>query len=1181
MRMRRILSIATCVVATMAMSLPLTATAYAEDAAAQSQLEEVSAQLLAATSAASTIPTTSTISAVASGGATTSASDASADQDAAALASSDSPSATDDVAEGLAAANASHASMMLAASAQDAHNDSHNDSSDDALQIDAPSSDPALAESGQADAAVEQVASQAAQNETAGESSTTPDPTDFASLAADDPLRDLPQAAYDYSFVSNGTVTLTGPRPGGTATGSVPAGLESYYSQSIDWNLTTCAAFGLTTPYDTATRASRCAYVSVPLDYSDLDGRSVQIGVYMYPHDPSVECYGVLFVNPGGPGGSGMSIATHLPGMLSNAVGNATAWNHYDIVGFDPRGVGNSLPQIRCQSDAAQDAQREGGDGLTNEQYDAIDQYNAQQCYANTAASYEGITGDDFIPTVSTDTVARDMDVLRSALGCEKASYLGYSYGTRIGYYYAMQFPRSVHAMVLDGNMNVFEFESTWNSSLDKGRYSGYYTNLRSVTSTSAASAASSAGASDAAVSAEGVAAAGADDASAAGTDAVATSGPELQLTTPSYAGAENAQMASFEATFRQFLSWCLTSSSLTGGSACAVGDHVDGTPTDAQIDAAEAAYQRIARQYWGGKSAGLSDGRALSFQDFTTATCEAMYSSTRWKAFNIGLRNAKNGNGSWMMYLADTYNERSSGIAHYDPATGTWGTRSGYANRNAALYVIQTQDGKQVSQGESSSAYTSAQRARRMKEYYAAAPFADPGADESGAARGLTTGIGMQFFFTSGGNLLSKPGYEMSTLPNVLVISTTYDPATPYVNGVVNARALRGTLLIVAAARHCEYGYNRAATGIANEYLAGPDAFQSKVDAGTFGSGTAYAGSSNVTTKDVYSNVITGSECQLVSFHHTESVATSYDSLTDGTSGNKRNVELGGTSADGKTDATAEGTYITVKRPDATADSAEIDRVTGGSTVRVFLNDIDVDCTAANAGCMYRAYLYSAADGASGAASGGASGAGVATGGAGAAVQLGEAVAATSGGGGYYLDLTIPADAALGAAKIAVYRENDWLYGWQALTIVDTTTGGDANAGKTMYRLYNPNTGEHFYTADLTERANLAAVGWRDEGRAWVAPVSGDAVYRLYNPVAGGHHYTMSRHEADTLVSQGWREEGVGWYSAPASTGTAVWRVYNPNAGAHHYTTDAAERSELIRIGWNDEGVAWYALAS
>lgn len=79
MRMRRILSIATCVVATMAMSLPLTATAYAEDAAAQSQLEEVSAQLLAATSAASTIPTTSTISAVASGGATTSASDASAD----------------------------------------------------------------------------------------------------------------------------------------------------------------------------------------------------------------------------------------------------------------------------------------------------------------------------------------------------------------------------------------------------------------------------------------------------------------------------------------------------------------------------------------------------------------------------------------------------------------------------------------------------------------------------------------------------------------------------------------------------------------------------------------------------------------------------------------------------------------------------------------------------------------------------------------------------------------------------------------------------------------------------------------------------------------------------------------------------------------------------------------------
>ena len=135
-------------------------------------------------------------------------------------------------------------------------------------------------------------------------------------------------------------------------------------------------------------------------------------------------------------------------------------------------------------------------------------------------------------------------------------------------------------------------------------------------------------------------------------------------------------------------------------------------------------------------------------------------------------------------------------------------------------------------------------------------------------------------------------------------------------------------------------------------------------------------------------------------------------------------------------------------------------------------------------------------------------------------------------------------------------------------------------SSGSTMWRLYNPWTGEHFYTADTAERDSLVVVGWNDEGVGWVAPASGDPVYRLYNPyvVGGDHHYTLSEGERDSLVSVGWRSEGVGWYSAPAELGVPLYRQYNPYAatGTHNYTADEVERDQLISVGWRDEGIAW-----
>ncbi len=136
-----------------------------------------------------------------------------------------------------------------------------------------------------------------------------------------------------------------------------------------------------------------------------------------------------------------------------------------------------------------------------------------------------------------------------------------------------------------------------------------------------------------------------------------------------------------------------------------------------------------------------------------------------------------------------------------------------------------------------------------------------------------------------------------------------------------------------------------------------------------------------------------------------------------------------------------------------------------------------------------------------------------------------------------------------------------------------------DWNGTQSMHRLYNPNSGEHFYTGNDAERDHLVGLGWRSEGEGWVAPVkSTTPVFRLYNPNAGDHHYTMSRGERDYLVSVGWNYEGIGWYSSDTKAVT-LYRQYNPNAkaGAHNYTTSGAERDHLVSVGWRDEGTAWY----
>lgn len=156
---------------------------------------------------------------------------------------------------------------------------------------------------------------------------------------------------------------------------------------------------------------------------------------------------------------------------------------------------------------------------------------------------------------------------------------------------------------------------------------------------------------------------------------------------------------------------------------------------------------------------------------------------------------------------------------------------------------------------------------------------------------------------------------------------------------------------------------------------------------------------------------------------------------------------------------------------------------------------------------------------------------------------------------------------------------------GFVAQSVAPDAAHADS-AIQVMYRLYNPNSGEHFYTASEVERDAVAGAGWDYEGEGWTAPVtSSTPVYRLYSGT--DHHYTTSAVERDHLVSVGWSDEGTGWYSDDAQ-GVPLYRQFNPNvdpsaptnnSGSHNYTTSLDEHNMLVSIGWNDEGIGWYGV--
>ena len=239
---------------------------------------------------------------------------------------------------------------------------------------------------------------------------------------------------------------LAGSSSASVATTASPAPLSRFYRQKLSWHR--CGD------------GFSCTTLLVPLDYAKPAGATMRVAVI---RTRSVGTHrGSLIVNPGGPGASGVDFVRQAA-FAFDAVNT-----HLDIVGFDPRGVGASRP-IRCMSSAALDryfhTDMDPKTATARAKLIAVSKQFADDCWNRNGG---------YLSHVGTIDAARDMDVLRAALGDAKLTYYGASYGTYLGAKYAQLFPTRIRAMVLDGAVNPAENTVT----SDIGQSKGFETDL-------------------------------------------------------------------------------------------------------------------------------------------------------------------------------------------------------------------------------------------------------------------------------------------------------------------------------------------------------------------------------------------------------------------------------------------------------------------------------------------------------------------------------------------------------------------------------------------------------------------------------------------------------------------------------------------------------------------------------
>ncbi|MFD9005636.1 alpha/beta hydrolase [Streptomyces sp. NPDC059582] len=181
----------------------------------------------------------------------------------------------------------------------------------------------------------------------------------------------------------------------------------------------------------------QCASLKVPLDHANPRGRQISLALSRVPHTAK-KYQGPLLVNPGGPGGSGLSLAGFVASSLPKAVAA-----QYDVIGFDPRGVGASEPALNCRPGHFKPVRPDSVP--TTATIEKASLTRAKAFADSCGKKYARV-----LPYIDTISAVRDMDSIRQALGAQKINYFGYSYGTYLGAVYGKLFPQRVRRLVLD-----------------------------------------------------------------------------------------------------------------------------------------------------------------------------------------------------------------------------------------------------------------------------------------------------------------------------------------------------------------------------------------------------------------------------------------------------------------------------------------------------------------------------------------------------------------------------------------------------------------------------------------------------------------------------------------------------------------------------------------------------------
>jgi pimeloyl-ACP methyl ester carboxylesterase len=452
--------------------------------------------------------------------------------------------------------------------------------------------------------------------------------------------------------------------------------LQGFYDQGITWR--SCPGRG---------PAVQCASVTVPLDYQRPAGRSIDLALLKVPaRGPSPAS---LVVNPGGPGASGLDFAEYLGAVIDADVRAA-----YDIIGFDPRGVGESAP-VECMTG------RQTTRWYRTDSTPDTAQERARLMSRAAQISQGCVSSDrELARFVGTDNTVRDMDIIRSALGADDLNWLGFSYGTLLGALYAQEFPDRVGRMVLDGGVD-----------------------------------------------------------------------PSLDAVEVS-----KDQSAGFQRAMQRFAADCARKSDCVARTGQGVLDRINGLLRE--LD----------------DSSLRTDGsRRLVQSEALTALFFSMYSTDLWPTLRTGLRQAVAGDGTTLQLLAQLANNQV-GPNRYS------------SNIASAFYAIGCWD------------YPAPPDAAGLRA--AAAEWSRGVAvPEMGSAMSWGNAPCSQWF-----DHASRPPAEVSsgTTAPILVIGTTFDPATPYVWSQSLARQLpTSTLLTYRGDGHTAYGdTNLCIDDIVDTYL-------------------------------------------------------------------------------------------------------------------------------------------------------------------------------------------------------------------------------------------------------------------------------------------------------------------------------------------------------------------------